>query len=140
LAIIGAFTNGYITVNGVDLSDHMTACSVESTRDLNDVTAMGATSKVQAVALGDAKITATFLADYAAGKVDATLQPLSVTQTPFTVEVRPVNGGRSATNPGYTLSAILPNYNPISGSVGDAVKVDVEFTNASQTGLSRLTA
>ena len=140
MAILGPFTNGYLTVNGVNLSDHVTAMSVETNRDEVDVTAMGAVQKVQMPGLGDATITVTFLMDYAAGSVDATLSPLSSTSTPFTVEARPVNAARSTTNPGYQMSALMYGYSPIGGSVGDALTVDVTFRNAAQTGLQRLTS
>jgi hypothetical protein len=140
MAIIGAFTNGYISVNGINLSDHATSITVETTRDEVDVTAMGAVQKVTTPGLGDATITATFLQDYAAGSVDATLSGLATSSTPFTVEVRPTPGGRSATNPGYTLSALMYGYTPLDGSVGDALAITTSFRNASQTGLQRLTS
>jgi hypothetical protein len=140
MAILGAFTNAKVIVNSIDLSDHCTAASVETTRDEVDVTAMGAVQKVNTPGLGDATITCTFLQDYAAGSVDATLSGLSSTTTPFTVEVRPVNAARSATNPAYVLTALMYGYTPVAGSVGDALTIDISFRNASQTGLSRLTA
>jgi hypothetical protein len=87
MAIMGAWTNGYISVNGVDLSNHATSITVETTRDDVDVTAMGAVNKVHSPGLGDATITATFLQDYAAGSVDATLSAQTGSTTPFTVEV-----------------------------------------------------
>jgi hypothetical protein len=140
MAIMGAWTNGYISVNGVDLSNHATSITVETTRDDVDVTAMGAVNKVHSPGLGDATITATFLQDYAAGSVDATLSAQTGSTTPFTVEVRPLNAARSTTNPGYSMSALMYGYTPVSGSVGDALTVDITFQNASQSGLSRLTS
>jgi hypothetical protein len=140
MAILGAFTNGKIIVAGIDLSDHCTAFSVETTRDAVDVTAFGASQKVMAVGLGDGTIAATFLQDYQAGSVDATLNPLATTATPFVVEVRPVNAARSVTNPAYVMTCLMFGYPPIGGSVGDALTIDIEFRNASQTGLQRLTA
>lgn len=140
MAILGAFTNAKVIVNGVDLSDHTTSVTVETTRDEVDVTAMGAVQKVVTPGLGDGTISATFLQDYAAGSVDATLQGLSTTTTPFVVEVRPVNAARSTTNPAYVMTCLMYGYPPIGGSVGDALTVDVSFRNAAQTGLQRLTA
>lgn len=140
MAILGTFTNAKVIVNGVDLSDHCTAVQVETTRDEVDVTAMGAVNKVITPGLGDATISATFLQDYVAGSVDATLSGLSNSNTPFAVEVRPLNVARSVTNPAYVLTALMYGYPPIGGSVGDALTVDVSFRNAAQTGLQRLTA
>jgi hypothetical protein len=140
MAIVGPFLNGYISVNGVNLSDHATSISVETTRAEVDVTAMGAANTVNNPGLGDATISVTFLQDFAAGSVDATLSALSSSNTPFTVEVRPVNGARSATNPGYSMSSLMYGYSPVAGGVGDAMTVDITFRNAAQAGLSRLTS
>ena len=141
MAVLGAFTNAKVIVNGVDLSDHCTAVSVESSLDEVDITAMGATNKVVTPGLGDATISATFLQDYGAGSVDATLQPLSVAgAAAFQVEVRPVNSARSTTNPAYVMTAKMYGYNPVGGSVGDELTIDVSFRNAAQTGLQRLTS
>ena len=140
MAILGAFTNGFILVNGIDLSNHATSITVETTRDEVDVTAMGAVQKVNTPGLGDATISVTFLQDYAAGSVDATLSGLSSTTTPFTVEVRPTNAARSATNPAYVLTSLMYGYSPVAGGVGDALTIDISFRNASQSGLQRLTS
>jgi hypothetical protein len=104
---ITVMTNAQVFVNGVDLSDHASKVTVEDTRDTVDVTAFGATSKAIQKGLGDAKITVDFFQDFAAGKVHATLSPLIASTTPFAVEVRPVNGARSTTNPASLLTGAL---------------------------------
>lgn len=130
------FTNAYLTVNGVDLSDHVKKLTVEDNREPVDFTAMGATSKVYGKGLGDAKITVEFFQDFAAGKVYATCAPLIASTTPVTVEARPVNGARSATNPGMVMSALLFTFTPLDGTVGEATMYTAEFTNGSQTGIT----
>lgn len=138
---ITVMTNAQVFVNGVDLSDHASKVTVEDTRDTVDVTAFGATSKAIQKGLGDAKITVDFFQDFAAGKVHATLSPLIASTTPFAVEVRPVNGARSTTNPASLLTgALLMNYNMLDGAVGDATSISAEFVNASQTGMTYPTA
>jgi hypothetical protein len=52
---VGSITNAYVSVNGVDLSDHVVKITTEDSRDKLDITAMGATSKVYTKGLGDAK-------------------------------------------------------------------------------------
>lgn len=133
---IGPFTNAYVLVNGVDLSDHASKVTVEDSRDTVDITTFGATSKVVTKGLGDAKITVDFFQDFAAGKVHATLQPLISSTTGFTVEVRPNNAARSATNPGIVMTSLLMTYNALDGSVGDASAITAEFTNAANAGIT----
>lgn len=137
---ISVLTDAMVIVNGVTLSDHANQVTIEDTRDSVDITSFGATSKAVTKGLGDAKITVQFFQDFAAGKVHQTLQPLIGSSTPVTVEVRPTSGARSTTNPAAVLSALLMNYNMLSGGVGEASGISAEFTNGSQTGMQYLTA
>lgn len=129
-----------IEVNGVNISQWVSEVSIETSRDEVDVTAFGAVNKEILTGLGDATITATVFQDFAAAAVDATLWPLSSTTTPFTVKVRPTSGAISATNPEYSMSALMLSYAPIAGSVGEASTTEVEFRNATQAGLTRAVA
>src|SRR5215831_231605 len=97
---------------------------------------MGATNKAYTKGLGDGKCTLDFFQDFAAAKVHATLQPLIGSSTPFNVEVRPVNGARSPTNPAFLMSALLYDYPFLDNSVGDASSLSVEFANAAQAGVT----
>jgi hypothetical protein len=133
-------TDAYININGVTLSDHARSITIEDTRAQVDFTAFGATSLVYGKGLGDAKFTVEFYQDFAAASVHATLQPLISSTTPFTIEARYTSGARSTTNPGFSMTALLFTYNPLSGSIGDASTFSAEFQNAGQTGISYLTS
>lgn len=133
---IFVLTDAFISVNGVTLSDRAKSVTVEDSRTPVDVTAFGATNTTVAKGLGDGKFTVEFYQDFAAGKTHATLQPLISSTTPVTVEVRATSAARSATNPGIVMSALLFNYNPLAGSIGDASTFSAEFQNASQTGIT----
>ncbi len=129
-----------VTIDSVNLSDHISEVSIETERDEVDVTAMGATSKVNVAGLGDATITCTMFQDFAATKVDATLWPLSTTNTPFIVTVKAQSAATSATNPLYSMTCLMYGYSPISGGIGDAASTEVTFRNAAQAGLTRAIA
>ena len=133
---IGPITNAFLSVNGVDLSDHVSKITIDDNRDTVDITAMGAVNKVVTKGLGDGKITVDFFQDFASNKVHQTLQPLIGSTTPFTVEARPVNAARSATNPGIVMSALLFNYSALDASVGAASTISAEFDNAAQAGIT----
>ena len=132
--------DAHVIVNGVTLSDHGNSVTVNDMRESKDITAFGATSKAVAKGLGDASISVTFFQDFAAGKVHATLQPLIASTTPVTIEVRSTSAARSATNPAAVLSALLMSYNMLDGDVGEPSETTAEFVNASQAGMSYLTA
>ena len=119
-------TNAQVTVNGVDLSDHVDSVEVQTNVDDVDITAMGASAHQHAPGLRNDKITVNFLQDFAASSVDATLFPL-LGNTGFTVKVVPVNTTVSTTNPSYTATCVLFTYNPLSGKVGERSDTSVEF-------------
>ena len=133
---IGASTNAQVFINSVDVSDHVHKVTVEDTRDSVDITAMGATSKAVTKGLGDAKITIELYQDFAASKTHATLQPLIGSATTVPVEVRPVNGARSATNPAALMYGLLMTYNFLDVAVGDASLISAEFINGAQAGMT----
>jgi len=142
VAIVGAFTNAFVLVNAVDLSNHGREIHTAESRAPVDVTAFGSSYTQELKGLGEASITVTFLQDFAAGSVHATLQPLLASNTPIAVEVRAVNAARSATNPAGVLSnCTLFSYQGIDGAIGDASMVEAEFRNAPPgTGISWLTS
>lgn len=133
-------TDAFVSINGVTLSDHASEVTVEDNRDQVDFTAFGATSKVYGKGLGDGTITVQFFQDFAGASVHATLQPLIASTTPFTVEVRATSAGRSATNPGIVMSALLFSYGALAGTIGEASTFSATFQNAAQAGITYPTA
>jgi hypothetical protein len=119
-----------LVVNSVDLSDHVREITITMSADDLDATAMGATSKAHAVGLRDDKMEVTFLQDYAAAKVDATLNPLVSSSTPFTIVAKPTSSAVSGTNPSYTMSSLLFDYTPIDATVGEISMPKVTFLPA----------
>jgi hypothetical protein len=122
-------------VNGVNLSDHCSSVTVETSKDEVDVTSMGAAFRQLLAGLGDATITLSVFQDFAAGSVHATVWPLYSAGTTFPVTVRPTSAAESATNPTLTMTGIILSYSPIAGSVGDASQTDISIRNAAQTGI-----
>jgi hypothetical protein len=134
---IFVFTNGFVSINGVDLSNHGSKVTTNDTRAQLDITAFGASALTYTKGLGDASISVDFFQDFAAASVHATLSPLISTSTPFAVEVRPVNSARSATNPAFFLAAaLLFTYPGMDGSVGQPLGGTYIFQNAGQAGMT----
>ena len=129
--------NALAFVNGTDFSDHVSSVTVETSRDEVDASTLASLNKETLAGLGDASMTMNFLQDFDAGEVDAVLWPLSSSDTPFLVAVRPKNAAISATNPEYQLTVLMFNYSPIDGSVGELLQTSVTFRNSSVAGLVR---
>jgi hypothetical protein len=124
-----------ITVNGTDLSDHVSSVNVTSEKERVDVTGMTSSAyREETDGFATAEMTFTFFQDYASGKVDATLYPLYTSGSIHSVTVKPESGG---TVVWHLDQAKLYNYNPQSGGVGDASSFEATFSNAGTAGLSR---
>jgi hypothetical protein len=128
-----------ITVNGVNLSDHVSSVEVNFVKDEVETTNFSGQGRERIAGLKDDSFVVTFQQDYAAGEVDDTLFPLYDGETEFTVVVKPTASAVSATNPSYTGTCILLEYQPLSGSVGDLSETEVTFPSQ-RTGIARATA
>ena len=127
---------GLVSVNGVNLTDHAYSCVIETTADELDATTFQSPYKITKPGVPDASITIGFYQDFAAGSVNATIQPLVGSSTTFAVAVKSAAGAISTTNPDWQLAAALCfTYNPINGSMGEMSSTEVTFKNAGTTGL-----
>jgi hypothetical protein len=119
--------NGVVlTVNSVDLSDHVTAVTINRTFDELEVTAMGDSGHKFVKGLEASSITIDFLNDTAAGETLATLQ--AAYGTNVTVTAKQTSAAVSATNPLYTMTCLVNNLTDIAGSVSEIGMQSVTWT------------
>jgi hypothetical protein len=119
-------TNAFISVGGVDLSDLVASVTLNSTFDVVETTAFSSVSaKTRVAGLTDNSVTLEFHQDYATGEVEQTIYPLL--GTPAAVIVKPNGSSTSAFNPSYTCSAIISEWTPINGSVGELATASVTW-------------
>jgi hypothetical protein len=119
----------------VDLSDHVTAFTLNRQSDQLEVTAMGDTAHKFVTGLSADTITVTFLNDTAAGSVLATLQTAYSTTVSFAA-VQDKVAAVGATNVLYTGTILVDNIPDINGSVADEAMFDITFTCNSKTALA----
>jgi len=119
-------TNAFISVGGVDLSDLVASVTLNSTFDVVETTAFSSVSaKTRVAGLADNSVTLEFHQDYATGEVEQTIYPLLGTAA--AVIVKPNGSSTSAFNPSYTCSAIISEWTPINGSVGELATASVTW-------------
>ena len=106
-----------VTVNSVDLSDHVTSITINRTFDELEVTAMGDSGHKFVKGLEASSITIDFLNDTATGEVLQTLQAAWGTSVP--VVIKQTSAAVSATNPSYTMTCLVNNTTDVNGSVAD---------------------
>lgn len=118
-------TNAYVTINSVNLSDHIASITLNTADDVIDTTAFGSTARTRVAGLGDNSITIEFHQDYAASNVEATIYPLVGSTT--AVVVKPNGATTSATNPSYSFTALVSEWQPLKGAVGELATASVTW-------------
>ena len=118
-------TNAYVTINSVNLSDHIASITLNTADDVIDTTAFGSTARTRVAGLGDNSITIEFHQDYATSNVEATIYPLVGSTT--AVVVKPNGATTSATNPSYSFTALVSEWQPLNGAVGELATASVTW-------------
>lgn len=114
-----------VTVNSVNLSDHVASITWTETADELETTAMGDSNRTRIGGLKDGSVSIEFHQDFAASSVYATLYPLLGTVT--TVTMTPTSASAAATNPQHSASALVTELPIIDGSVSDLATVSVTW-------------
>ena len=116
----------------INLSDHVTAFTLNRQADQIEVTAMGDTAHKFVTGLSADTITVSFLNDTAASNVLATLQAAYGTTVAWAA-VQDSSAAISATNLLYSGTILVDNLTDINGAVGDEGMIDITFTCNSKT-------
>lgn len=127
-----------VVVNGVDLSDHVSAVTINYTGELQDQTAMGDDTRSRLSGLKDWSFEITFQQDFSSGSVDATLFTLIGAAAIAVTVMGNKTSGVGVTNPKFSGSCVLESYPPMGNTVGELAATTVTFQAAGD--LSRLTA
>lgn len=104
-----------VTVNAIDLSNHVTSATLNWKYDSLEVTSMGATAHEYIAGLQSGSVDLEFNNDRDNGSVLQTLNGLVGTTT--TVTLKQTNAATSATNPLYTFTVFVDAITPINGAV-----------------------
>jgi hypothetical protein len=118
-------TNAYVVFGTTDLSDHISSVTINTTFDIVETTAFGNSAKTRIAGLADNSVSLEFHQDYATSSVEQTIYPLL--GTAVTVSVKPVNTTTSAVNPQYAFSALVSEWTPLNGSVGELATASVTW-------------
>jgi hypothetical protein len=120
-------TDYSVTVNSVDLSDHVQSVAFDVNSTEVDVTCMGDVWDQMVGGRKRASGSVTFYQDFEASSVDATVNALIGTTT--TLVFLPTSSAVGATNPEYTITgALITGYNPVAGTYGDAAMTVMTWT------------
>lgn len=121
-------TQYQISLNGTDLTSSLHAAELDVKANEVETTTFGTSSTVYKTVVGGivaGTVKLEFYQDFAAGSVDATIWPL--VNTIGTVVIKPQGTAVSATNPSYTATVLINQYQPIGGNVGDLASFSVTW-------------
>ena len=120
-------SNGVVvTLNSVDLSNHVTSATINRQFTELSVTAMGDTAEKFVKGLENSTITLDFLNDNLASSVLQTLQ--AAWGTTVTLTLKQTSAVISAANPEYQTTVLVNNTTDINGAVGDISTQSITFT------------
>jgi len=121
-----------LKLNSVDLSDHVTAVTLNRNFDELEVTAMGDTGHKFVKGLEASSVTISFLNDTATSNVLQSLQAAWGTNVTL-VLLQEKGTAVSATNPLYTMTVLVNGTTDINGSVADIATQDLTFNVSGAT-------
>lgn len=128
--------DAYFVLNSVNLSANVKSIRLPYGVESLDDTAMGDTTRTHLGGLKTWSIEVDLLQDYASSSTDQSLNAL-VGGT-YAFEIRPTSGSVSATNPKWTGTALVKDYQPIGGTVGELHMTRLMLESAS--ALTRATS
>jgi len=116
-----------ITVGTANLSTAIASVTLDITTDEIETTAFGTPGgyRTRIGGLKDASVSLDFHQDFAAGSVDALLFPLM--GSTVAVKIAPTSGTVTATNPEYRFDALVTQYQPFAGAVGDLATLSITW-------------
>jgi hypothetical protein len=120
-----AATDYFVSINGTDFSTSLNSVELALEADDLETTAFGQGFRTRIGGLKQASLTLNFMQDFGSGSVDAVLSPLLASLA--TVVIKPTSGTVTATNPSYTMTALVTQYSPFASSVGDLATLSVTF-------------
>lgn len=123
-------TNVEVSIAGVSLADRIASVTLGTTYDVLETTAFAggnvpAAAKTRTAGLADNSLTLEFHQDFAAGEVEATIYPLLGTVA--AIEIQPVNAAISVDSPQYTFDALISEWTPLNGAVGELATASVTW-------------
>lgn len=122
--------NYTVTINSVDLSDHIEALVVEDGFSELETSAFGSGHRSYITGIGEGSCQITFHQDFAANEVYATIEPLLDTTT--TVVCKPTSAAVGATNPSATFDVLVSKWTPFNaGSPDEVAKFSVTWPKVS---------
>ena len=118
-------TNAFVSIAGVNLSDHISSISLATQYDLVETTQFGDISKRVIAGLAANSVSFEFHQDFQAGSVEATIYPLLGTASACII--KPIDTTVGASNPQYSFNVLIAEWTPLSAAAGELTTATVTW-------------
>ena len=123
---------GSSSASTADISDQVSACTVNYIVEALEDTAFGSTARTNTAGLQSNSATLTLYASFAASESYAVLSVLVGTKC--YIKVTPASGANSATNPGFELTNTYLSALPVmNANLGELATYDIELMGGAYT-------
>ena len=123
---------GATSASTTDISDQVSACTVNYIVEALEDTAFGSTARTNTAGLQSNSATLTLYASFASSESYAILAPLVGTKC--YIKVTPASGANSATNPGFELTNTYLSALPVmNANLGELATYDIELMGGAYT-------
>lgn len=124
-------TNAYVLYASNDISQYVTSVSLSTSVDVIETTGLGSSARTRVGGLFDNSLTLELNQDFADNALEELINGTSLATTTVgttvAMEIRPVNGAVSASNPKFTFNALISEWQPLSAAVGELATVSVTW-------------
>ena len=116
-----------------DISTYITSVSLSTSYDVIDTTGISTTgaARTRVAGLADNSITIEFNQDFADNALEELINGTTTTNGTVglvvAMQVKPTSATTSANNPKYTFSALVSEWQPLSGAVGELATASVTW-------------
>jgi len=118
-------TNASVTFASTDISSFVSSVTLSTSLDVVDTTSFGNTARTRVAGLADNQITVEFFQDFASGQLESVV--FTTIGTSVAMVIKPVSGSTTATNPQYSFNALVSEWQPLSGAVGELATASVTW-------------
>jgi hypothetical protein len=118
-------TNASITFASTDISSYVSSVTLSTSLDVVDTTSFGNTARTRVAGLADNQVTIEFFQDFGSGLLESIIYPTIGTSAAMII--KPVAGSTTATNPQYSFNALVSEWQPLSGAVGELATASVTW-------------
>ena len=118
-------TNASVTFASTDVSSYVSSITLSTSLDVVDTTSFGNTARTRVAGLADNQVTIEFFQDFGSGLLESIIYPTIGTSAAMVI--KPVAGSTTATNPQYAFNALVAEWQPLSGAVGELATASVTW-------------